>query len=103
MGLTREQILERSKKKLCDYIETHGTEVKGSKIVKKIWDKYPICVMDICVLHAMVTKDGDLLFTDYDASTDTYEKDFCRTGNQLDREYIDLIYKQLQDYDLKHE
>ena len=102
MGLTKEQLRQRSKEKLYEYLNAHSTEVKHSKIVKKIWDKYPICAQDICVLHALITKDGNLMFTDYDVERDTYPEKFCRMGDQLEREYLDSIYQQVSSYDSKH-
>lgn len=103
MGLTKAQLLERSKKKLFEYLTTHGKEVKHSKKVKFMWDKYPICARDICVLHAIITKDDKVLFTDYNEEDDSYKESFCRNWDELEKEYLDSIYQQISSYDLKHE
>ena len=102
MGLTKEQLKEKAKNKLYEYLNVHSTEVKNSKVVKKIWGKYPICVQDICVLHALITLDGNLMFTDYDIKNDTYREQFCRMGDQLEKKYLDSIYRQISEYDSKH-
>lgn len=102
MGLTREQLREKSRTKLYEYLDAHSTEVNNSKLIKKYWGKYPICVRDICVLHALITKTGNLIFTDYDIENDSYPKEFCRMGDQLEKIYLDSIYQQISTYDLKY-
>ena len=102
MGLTKEQLSIRSKKKLYEYLDAHGVEVTHSKTIKKVWDRQPVCAQDICVFHAILTRDGGMMFTDYDIKNDTYPENFCRTLEQLKREDIDSIYRQISTYDAKH-
>ena len=99
MGLTKAQLRDRSEKKLYEYLEAHGTEVKESKFAKKIWDKYPICARDICVLSAIIMKNVELLFTDYDSVKDSYPRKFSRKGKELERVYLESILKQISSYD----
>lgn len=94
MGLTKEQLRERSINKLIDYVKEHGTKISKSLIC---WDIYPVCVKDICVTSVGLF-DGKIVFGDFDQA----KKEFIsirKTTDELDRKYIDETLEEMIDHD----
>lgn len=94
MGLTKEQLQDRAKKKLLDYIKEHGTPCNG-KVVKYYWNTYPICAQDICTLSAVVDKKDNVIFCDYDVKKDSYRKEFSRNAADLKYTYLNRILESM--------
>lgn len=82
MGLTKEQLTQRSVNKMIDFIKENGKKVKNNYI----WDKHNLIIQDICV-------DGVL----YDGETVWFgdinkQKEFIKRKNIIDvihRSFID--------------
>ena len=95
MGLTRAQLKQRAEQRLTEYLSTHGTKIDESLI---IWNKWPICAKDICVLSAVI-ENGVVVFCDYNLETRSYKKSFSRTFEDLDYHNINSIINELVEYD----
>ena len=102
MGLTKAQLWERAYKRLTECVNQYCTPVKKSKLIKSKWDKYPMIAKDICVIGVYVTKDDKILLTDYDFENDTYpvEEGHYRFAEELEREYLDAIVKQINETEI---
>ena len=96
MGLTKEQLKERSIQKLKDFVKEYGTVITKSLTV---WDKYPVCVKDICVLSVCLFNDR-IVFGDFDR--EKKEMDFVRkTTDDLDKKYIDEVLTDMMEIQSK--
>lgn len=82
MGLTKEQLTQRSVNKMVDFIKKNGTKVHTAYI----WDNNPIVIQDICC--DAVLYDGETVwFGDYNE-----QKEFIKRKNITDvihRSFID--------------
>ncbi len=93
----------RALNSIKEFLETYGTDtdvvISGSKQHCKVWNKFPICVQDVCVDNLVLIKHADdwaLFGGNFDddktkvVSKDTFENDW-RDLSAIRKNHIEYI------------